>query len=226
MSLAKSETGGAVRGDEPELTLRGPARQVLHELVHAMGQPLTILQMGRVLASKGGADADYGQVLGEVAGQVDSLTEMYRALRMLIEASEAEAEEMEVAGMLRRMEVMWGRRAARQGGVLRMDVDTMASGVFAGVGVEQALDRIFEGVLHGDVAPARAAALAGDADGPRTEVRVLGDGLEVVFCADGRDVVFAETWTLRVARALIEGGGGGVAYSGHPVCARVQFARA
>ena len=49
MLLAKSETGGAVKCDEPELTLRGPARQVMHELVHAMG---------RVLASKSGQDAD------------------------------------------------------------------------------------------------------------------------------------------------------------------------
>ena len=170
--------------------------------------------MGRVLASKGGGSADAGQVLEELAGQVDSLTEMYRALRMLIEASEGEAEEMEVALMLRRMEVMWGRRAARRGGVLRMDVDMMASGVSAGVGVEQALDRIFEGVLHGD------------ADGMGREVRVRGEGVEVVFCADGRDVAFEETWTLRVARALIEGSGGGVVYSGHPVCAKVQFARA
>ena len=214
MLLAKSETGGEVERDGPELRLRGPARRVMHELVHAMGQPLTILQMGRVLASKGGGGGDAGQVLEELAGQVDSLTEMYRALRMLIEASEGEAESMEVALMLRRMEVMWGRRASRRGGVLRVDLDTMASGVFAGVGVEQALDRIFD------------AMLAGDADGTRREVRVSGEGLEVVFCAEGRDVVFEETWTLRVARALIEGSGGGVAYSGHPVCARVRFVRA
>lgn len=193
------------------LTLRGPALELLDELVHAMGQPLTGLQMCRVLAMKGAADAE---VLGDLAGQVESATEVYRALRMLLEASEGEAETMEVGAMVRRMEADWGRRVDRRGAMLRVEVGESSGRVMGGVGLEQGLDQVFEAVLREVLA------------GTEREVTVRASGAEVVFGGGESGAQIRETWTLRVARLLIENAGGCVVYSGHPVCVRVRFARA
>ncbi len=194
-----------------ELTLRGPALGLLHELVHAMGQPLTGLQLCRVLALKGGADRE---ALGEMAGQVDSATEVYRALRLLLEAGEGEAEVMEVGAMVQRMEAGWGRRIARQGGALRVEVGESSGRVVGGIGVEESFHSVFEAVS--------SAVLAGT----EREITVRGSGAEIVVFGGESGVPREETWTLRVARLLLEKAGGGVVYSWHPICARVRFARA
>lgn len=196
---------------DAELTLRGPALELLHELVHAMGQPLTGLQLCRVLVLKSGADAE---VLGDLAGQVESATEVYRALRMLVEGSEGEAEVTEVGAMVQRFEGEWKRRAARRGAMLRVELGESSGRVMGGVGVEQGLDQVFEAVLREVLA------------GTEREVTMRGSGAEIVFCGGDSGVRIQETWTLRVARCLIERAGGGVVYSGRSMCARVQFARA
>ena len=98
--------------NEAELRLRGSALELLHELVHAMGQPLTALQLFRVMAVTGVMDAE---MVGDVAGQVESATEMYRALRMLIEAADQAPEVTNAGTIVERFAEEWGRRAARQG---------------------------------------------------------------------------------------------------------------
>lgn len=195
-----------------ELRLRGPALELLDDLVHAMGQPLTALQMCRVLALKGAAEAE---AMEDLAAQVESATEVYRALRMLIEASTRAAEVTDLGVMLRRMEADWRRRVDRRGGLLRLEVARAAERVLGGAGTEQALDRIFDAVLSGVMF------------GTEMEMLVRTEDADLVLSGSGPNGGIEEqAWTLRVARILIESSGGGVVYSGHPVCARVRFARA
>lgn len=151
------------------------------------------------------------EMLDEFAGQVESLTEMYRALRLLIEGCEGEVEAAEVGSLVRRLEGGWRRLAARRGVELRVEVDAASGRMLGGAAVEQAVDRIFDAVLSGI-----AAGAAVTVRGRNGELTVIGGG------SDGS--MFKETWVLRVARVLIESAGGSVVYSGQPMCARVRFA--
>lgn len=197
-----------------EVRLSGAAAPLLDELLHAMGQPLTSLQLCRVPAMRDGGDEGGREMLEEFAGQVESLTEMYRALRLLLEGGQGEVEPMEAGLMVRRLERDWQRRAARRRVGLRVEIDAAAGRVLGGAGVEQGLDQIFDAVLSG------AAA------GSIREVTVRGGEAEVTFGGWQSGAAAAETWMLRVARVLIERAGGDVIYTGQPMCARVRFARA
>lgn len=191
-----------------ETRLSGTAALLLHELLHAMGQPLTSLQLCRVPGVRDAGDGDGREVLEEFAGQVESLTEMYGALRLLLEGCEGEVEAIEAGSVVRRLERQWRRKAARRGVGLRVEATAGPGRVLGGSGVEQGLDRIFDAVLSGAA----------------REVTVWEGEAEVIFGGWQAGATAVETWMLRVARVLIERAGGSVVYTGQPMCAKVRFA--
>ena len=96
----------------PDLLLSGSAGLLLHDLLHAMGQPLTTLQLCRMPAARGGSGEQ--PFLEVIAGQIETLTEVYRALRALVAGCEGSVEPVPTEPMLRRLCSDWDGRAARQ----------------------------------------------------------------------------------------------------------------
>lgn len=189
----------------PEMRLSGQAALLLHELLHAMGQPLTSLQLYRLLEVE---DADKRETRGEIAGQIELLTEMYQALRFLLEAGEEETEVTELAPMVHRLERGWCRFAARRGITLRLEFDGTAGRILGGAGVAQALDHIVEKAL----------------ESARQAVSVWIGTAEIVIDGASPRASEAQTWMLRAARVLIERAGGAVIYGGQPTSVHVRFA--
>lgn len=113
MSLAPSRE----TAEEEVVVFSAPIAELTHELLHAMGQPLTILQMCRLfVASPETISEQTMALLPELAEQVERVTELYRGVRSLFEAEAGGVprKRLSLATLVHRLLPEWQRRAAEQ----------------------------------------------------------------------------------------------------------------
>lgn len=125
--------------------------RLLGELLHAMGQPLTILQMCRLSAALPDLERDSAStLLPEMAEQVERVTDLYRGVRILFEAEAGavQNEAVSLGTLLCRLEPEWQRRAGRRSVqfLLEPHEGTAMPALNATRG-EEALTCLFEAVL-------------------------------------------------------------------------------
>lgn len=86
----------------PPLQLHPQAAAALDHLVHAMGQPLTILQSCALVRLRPLPSLEEAEAfVAEMAGEVDRLTHLYRSLRDLVENASRPAVEIAKPGSAR-----------------------------------------------------------------------------------------------------------------------------
>ncbi len=191
-----------------------PIGPLLNEMLHALGQPLTALQTCRLLARIPQVRADEN-VLEEMANQIDTVTEIYQALRMVLETETGSRKDGEdrLDEIVPQMESRWTRLTSRRG--IRM---TLVCGQMElrceRERLELALDRIFEAVLSS----------VPDGATLRVEVAAMGARAQIVLLGgDQTEPGWRRTWSLRAAESLLGQIGGRVVYTFHPFCAEVQL---
>ena len=209
--------------------LAAPVAALVAELLHEMGQPLTTLGSCRLLPLLAPADRD--ELVSEMAGQVERVTEIYRGLRSLFDAGEVSGGEAEAAVSLRELlqDAADERRPEldRRGVALILD----AQGAEPGIEVGRCTQHAIRGVLAAAVAQAGAggevragvAALREDmhseqTGGPLLTIEVPLSGLAEVQ-ADSATAPVA----LRVAAAMAEADGGRVVYNVQPFRATMEL---
>ncbi len=181
-------------GSEPAL----PAveAELLREMLHALGQPLTVLGGLRLMGRGSGAE----ELLEEMADGAERATAIYRAMRLLVEGERGGVE-------VRGVEAEWRRRSLRRGVELR----------FAG-GDGWGESRMLEGVLGAGLRSCEAGGVM--------RVEVAGGWLEVAGGREcGVEGMWEMRVAERVARVGLEGGDAveRVVYKLQPFHARVRL---
>ena len=211
MSLALNDLS-AFAGREPQrsVVLQEKVADLVQEMLHAMGQPLTTLQCCRLLAARCGTDTG---MVADLADQVDGLTDIYQALRMLLE-TQTSGDADTLRQLVEQMEVRWRRSALRRRAQLEIQF-LGGEHRSAGTSVETALEHLFEAALRSVPVGGRITVTV-NAEGELVRVAFLGGNL----LGPG----WRPTWKLRAAEALLGVRQGGVVYSVQPFGARVEFA--
>ena len=107
----------------PAPPVPAPIARLITDLLHEMGQPLTTLQGCRLFPLLAAGDRD--ALAAEMSGQVERMTELYRALRQLLAAvmpaSPTRPSPTDLHQTLRTAAAEWQRQAERQHLTLVLD---------------------------------------------------------------------------------------------------------
>ena len=189
---------------------------LVREMLHAMGQPLTTLQSCRLFAHRPEKlAAGNASLLQEMADQVDQVTELYRALRLLLDPDETLAahpneRRPNLRETLGKRTPAWRRQASHQQVTLAIETD-QDDQTAPRAPAEQALDTIFATVLT-SVPPNGCLHIIHRA----AHVRLAG--------GDQVPPGWAPAWTLRAAGTLLASCGARVRYTTQPLfCADLCF---
>ena len=115
---------------EDAVTISAPVLHVLSDFLHAMGQPLTTLQIFRLATAVPSTEMnEIKTLLPEMAEQVDRMTDLYRGIRGLFEAEAAasQVDELSLSVLLERLEPEWRRQAFQHHVQIRFELEGRAT---------------------------------------------------------------------------------------------------
>ncbi len=200
------------------VTISAPVAQLTSELLHAMGQPLTILQTCRLLTGAPQVDAERAMdLLPEMAEQVERITELYRGVRSLfeVEADAMRCERQSLKALVDRLEPEWRRRASRRDVLLSLELGgDEGPWIHAGRG-EEVLARVFDAVLA-SVSVRGRMQISWICEGGNRGLAVEGGSLGDLTAAAGG-------LNLRIAEALLRAEGGHLVCENEPMRVRLEL---
>ena len=199
--------GPSVDTDTPDL--------LVHDLLHAMGQPLTSLQMCVLLRDAPPADSgSVGRYLPEMADQVTVLSRLFRTLRRVLEpgAKPLRTTSSELESLLRHLLPRWKDAAARRDLLLlttRLHLRGDDAHRVAGSPLATCLEDLFEVALEST--PKRAAITLDLVVQPDASClfRIYGEERSAEGSAYGQ-------YTLRAAKMLLHSGGQEFRFTSEP----------
>ena len=192
----------------------------MEELLHAMGRPLTILQTCRL--AKLLPRNDQSDVLAEMAGEVERLTELYRGIRDVLGAElasasstgEVPASKLPLQKVVACLAADWQQKSRKHG--VGLELQVQGGPKLQQTRATQALASLFAIALssteHGD-----RIRLWSCAEG-RSEVLALEGGMKLTESSQ------PVTQGLRIAEALLKAEGAITTYGPPPFVARIEFA--
>ena len=175
-----------------------------------MGQPLTTLQAFRLLASTPSSDpAVDRRTHVDLAEQVDHLTDLYRALRLLLEVETDHSPSFETAPgqIINRLQPEWQHRALRRGVTLTLVWQNQPL-VRLPISSERLFDLLFDATLSG-ILEAGHLQITVTHQPESLQLTVTGGSLPTSSPAPA--------WIVRVAIFLLEARGVRVALDAEPV---------
>lgn len=207
----------------PGLHFSGAMAEALDECLHAMGQPLTVLQSCVLFQRRPPTDvAEANAFVGEMIEEVARVTALYGCLRDLVNLGLSTAPEppASVQDLLTTFEPTW-KMQAQQGDV---DMEFSLAPLWLQVTGNGELLRLALTMLF-------EALLASAKRGERVLIDGAGSAGELVFervpqpeRGLSSDKLAKESWRVRVATALVQAEGGSVLYRNHPFRVAVHLA--
>ncbi len=216
----------------PVVELSAPVADLMDELLHAMGQPLTTLQGYRLLPVLPASER--ADLIADMAEQVERVTDFYRDLRSLFAAERSRADTSTGPGCtLRTLEPEWQRLAARH------DV-TLITNFLPESPIprrlsrraQQAIDHIVQAALASTPATSQIRILATEAcsqtgnDEHGVTVRCLIDTTSPTVSPISPKLSPPPPTicgALRMAQALLQAEGGRVVYNLQPFRATIEL---
>lgn len=204
---------------EQVIPLSAPVVKLMSEFLHAMGQPLTILQACHLFAASSEESSEQiTTLLPEWTEQIRRVTELYQGIRSLFEAEAGAVRRntLSFTTLLDQLTPEWHRRAARKGVDLLLSFDGQANilRMDAGRGAE-ALACFFDAALVSTVPSGslKLSLISGESH--------KGIMAESNPCAAGYSP--SASLALRVAEALIQAEGGRVQCEDFPMRLQLEL---
>lgn len=207
--------GAAAAGD-----LQGPFYDALAEGLHAMAQPLTILQSCVLIAAKPElAKMATPEMLGDMAGEVERICGLFRCLQDLVGANGGDGRRSKVeVGNLVLSSIQTTEPRLRGSGVSfeASGLEGLRAVWLDGARARQGWASLLEAALLA-VSPGGTVRIAGECSGEAVLVTIEGEGGK-------RETGSVLRLKMTVAKALLEGAGAEVRSALGPFQARVLFA--